>query len=660
MKKTKIYNSPITGLILSLLVNILFIFVLVNIGDFVSVSKKGFIILLSVISLLALLVNGLFVVGFAYKNSFVRRTFVIFSTVIILVFGFSVYYTSRLNKGLGNIIDKELEEVIDYSFVTIDPGQSTANLTGDNTIGFVEGDTEFNSSVEKEITLFSSTVQVVKYENYDQLFESMLDFEELDVAILPKKYQILLQDLPEEAQEMMDDSRVIHDFNIKVQTEARDVAKVLEEPFTILMMGLNDNLADSIILATVNPQTLNVTMTSIGRDSYIPIACYPNQASDKLNHARGRSRQCIIDTIENFLDVDIDFYFETDFYALVKVVDVLGGVEIESPITFGGSLPKENEPGFHEITIREGKYVMNGNEVITFARERYHFGNGDFQRQLNQQYVIKQVAGKMFEESKKNIDTPIKVLEAAEDNISMNLSVKNEISPLLGYAINNIAASPVGAIETFNIHSTQIQAAIGNVGRMSVILPYENSVRDIKAMIKENLSTEIKAPAKESFSFSMNHPFKWSDGIEGKTYYGGATISSSVPVEEETSEEDYVNVPSFNGMTQSEILSWGQRNGIKINVTIVDYEPQYEAGQVIFQSSEGEVIKPELINVTIVGEAQSETGPEEGGGSNGSGEPGDGSDNGGDTGDGDIDEGGTDEGGTGEDGTDDSDSDALE
>ncbi|WZU01470.1 LCP family protein [Erysipelothrix sp. D19-032] len=108
------------------------------------------------------------------------------------------------------------------------------------------------------------------------------------------------------------------------------------------MLGNNDNLSDSIILATFNPNTMKATMTSVPRDSYVPIACYPGQTFDKINHSRGISRECMIDTVENFLDVDIDFYFETDFYALEKIVDALGGLDIESPLQFAGSFPIEN------------------------------------------------------------------------------------------------------------------------------------------------------------------------------------------------------------------------------------------------------------------------------------------------------------------------------
>lgn len=119
-KRTKFYNSPLVGFILSLFVNILFLFVLINLGDYLSISRKGFVIAVSAISVFALLVNLLFIWGFAYRKSTVRKVFVIISSLLILGFGFTVYFTNRLNKGIDALIDQDNEELLDYSFVTLD------------------------------------------------------------------------------------------------------------------------------------------------------------------------------------------------------------------------------------------------------------------------------------------------------------------------------------------------------------------------------------------------------------------------------------------------------------------------------------------------------------------------------------------------------------
>lgn len=605
MKRAKFYNSPVVGIILSLIVNILFVFVLINIGDYLSVSKKGFVIVVSSISLLALFVNGLFIWGFAYRNKFVRKSFVIFSSILVLIFGLAISYTYRLNRGLGNLIDKDNHEFINYSFVTVDEAIGLDNFVADDKIAYVEGDLEFNEAVEAEIAKYSTAIQVVRYERYEDLLKDLIEEETLNVAVLPQRFTSFAEGMSDKAKEQLEETFVIHNFNIKVQNEELGSAKVLEEPFSILLTGINGNLSDSIILATINPKTLDVTMTSIARDSFVPISCYPGQSYDKINHSRGRSRQCLTDTIENLLDIEIDFFIETDFYALVKITDVLGGLELESPVAFGGSLPKEDNPNeYHEVFIQKGKQHMNGYQVITFARERHHFGSGDFQRQLNQQYVIKELASKIFTESRKNVDTIIRVIRAAEDNIVMNLSIEKDISPLLGLAINNISASPVGAIDTFNIRSTQLQGTSEMINGVSYMIPYEKSLRDIKAMLKQNLSGDIATPQKESFDFSMNHPYDYGNGVKLGNYYGTSTITDP---SEHQKEPETVNIPDFTTMSLDEIKSWANKYGIELGITEITvghpaYNDHYTDGQIIYQSVDpGETDGyPEYMEVSIV------------------------------------------------------------
>lgn len=62
-----------------------------------------------------------------------------------------------------------------------------------------------------------------------------------------------------------------------------------------------NNRSDALMLASFNPLSMQVTLTSIARDSYVPIACYAGKSEDKITHARVRSRQCTIDTVEDLM-----------------------------------------------------------------------------------------------------------------------------------------------------------------------------------------------------------------------------------------------------------------------------------------------------------------------------------------------------------------------
>ena len=125
----------------------------------------------------------------------------------------------------------------------------------------------------------------------------------------------------------------MHNFNrtLTIRTEQGSDKDVTKEPFTVLIIGVDDDRSDALMLATVNPGSMTVLLTSIPRDSYVPIACYTNQKSDKINNSRVRGRQCTIDTVKQLLDVDVDFYFESNFHGIIEIVDALGGVIIDNP-----------------------------------------------------------------------------------------------------------------------------------------------------------------------------------------------------------------------------------------------------------------------------------------------------------------------------------------
>lgn len=588
MKQRKFINSPITGIVMSLIVNILTILLLINLGDFVSVSKRIFVMIVSAIILMALLVNGLFILGYGYRRNFFRKLFVGLSVLIIIAMGITAFYISRFSNSLDALIDTENVEKLDYHFVTVDETISLNTMGAEHTIGYVGVDAIFNGNIDEEISKHSSTVQIVEYDSYRDLMDDFLLGESVDVAILPSQFMSYAETMDEDSQDRLLHAEILHTFNVQIQGDKTANAKVLEDPFSVLFIGVNENLADSIILATINPKTLHVTMTSIARDSYVPISCYRGVVYDKINHSRSMSRNCLIETVEDLFDIDIDFFFETDFYALVKIVDVLGGLEIESPISFGGSLPKEDNPReFHEIHVPAGKNLLNGYQVITFARERAHFLDGDFQRQLNQQYVIKELANKIISESRSNVETLIKVLQAAENNIVMNLSVNRDISPLLGLVLNNIMASPVDAMNTFVIQNTQIYGTTPTIRGMSVVVPYRYSLEDNKTIIHNNLSGIIHEPEANPFAFSLNRPYKFDVDTDIYQYLGTPlSIDTSLYPEPEPEpkpepEPETYTLPFFIDMTLDEARNWADNNGVTMEIEWVSGETE---NKIIWQS----------------------------------------------------------------------------
>lgn len=102
----------------------------------------------------------------------------------------------------------------------------------------------------------------------------------------------------------------------------------IDKPFTMLVMGIDSTAntlsknatgnGDALMLVTFNPKTLNATIFSIPRDTYVPIACFENQKENKITHAAWNGENCMIKTIENLTDINIDYYVKINFQGVVK------------------------------------------------------------------------------------------------------------------------------------------------------------------------------------------------------------------------------------------------------------------------------------------------------------------------------------------------------
>ena len=178
----------------------------------------------------------------------------------------------------------------------------------------------------------------------------------------------------------------------KVENTASDI-NVTKKPFVCYISGVdsrggvNENSRSDVnLLVTVNPNNGQILMTSIPRDYYVELANCGKK--DKLTHsALYGGTDNSVKTIEDFLDINIDFYARVDFQSVIQLVDALGGIDIYSDKAF---IPYTD----HGIKIPEGNVHMNGRMALAFARERYTYKSGDQHRTENQQAVLQAIIKK--------------------------------------------------------------------------------------------------------------------------------------------------------------------------------------------------------------------------------------------------------------------------
>jgi LCP family protein required for cell wall assembly len=174
---------------------------------------------------------------------------------------------------------------------------------------------------------------------------------------------------------------------------------------TVLVMGLdyrdweagNYPRTDSMILLTLDPLSKTAGMLSIPRDMWVNI---PNYGYNKINTAYylaeanrlpGGGPALAVATVESFIGVPINYYAQIDFGAFERIIDEIGGVQLEvkEEITID-PIGKNNTR-----VLGPGPHLLMGPEALAYARARYTEG-GDFDRAARQQQVAMAILNRVF------------------------------------------------------------------------------------------------------------------------------------------------------------------------------------------------------------------------------------------------------------------------
>lgn len=154
------------------------------------------------------------------------------------------------------------------------------------------------------------------------------------------------------------------------------------EPLAFLLMGVDAREADSgrtdtMIVLTVNPEKNSMKMLSIPRDTLTELIGHG--VDDKINHAYAFGGAAMsIDTVENFLDIPIDYFVTINMEGFKEIVDSLGGVTVDNDFAFTHS-------GY---TFNEGEIFLDGEEALEYTRMRFEDPRGDFGRNDRQRKIV--------------------------------------------------------------------------------------------------------------------------------------------------------------------------------------------------------------------------------------------------------------------------------
>ncbi|CEJ72925.1 cell envelope-like transcriptional attenuator domain-containing protein [[Clostridium] sordellii] len=244
--------------------------------------------------------------------------------------------------------------------------------------------------------------------------------------------------------------------------EAKQEALKNEKSMNIALFGLDrrskeeKSRADSIMVANINFETKTINLVSILRDTLVDIK---GHGKDKLNHSYAYGGpELSMETINSNFDLDINKYVSVDFFSLAKVIDIIGGVDIDLKDYEANQINQNlNEINGIEKLPKETDYIqgsglknLNGRQAVAYCRIRKE-GNGDYERTQRQRNVLKAILLKYEKlDSGKRFEVGMEMMSQVNTNIPINdiKDLQNKILSDKDFTINQHMIPFEGSFET--------------------------------------------------------------------------------------------------------------------------------------------------------------------------------------------------------------------
>ena len=378
-------------------------------------------------------------------------------------------FTSRLN-ATSNYSNYSMSVAVlaDSPIDNISQVTSVMGPTGTDKDNIQQLMNDLKASQNKELTVEESSSYLAAYKSLlagdtkaiilNSVFENIIESEYPDYASKIKKiYTKELTKTVETPKDVKGDSFNVYISGIDTYGPISSVSR-----------------SDVNIIMTVNRETKKILLTTTPRDSYVPIADGGNNQKDKLTHAGIYGVDASIHTLENLYGIDLNYYARLNFTSFLKLIDLLGGVDVHNDQDFTSLHGKFHFP--------VGNVHLDSEQALGFVRERYSLADGDRDRGRNQQKVIVAILQKLTStEALKNYDSIIKGLQ---DSIQTNMPLETMM---------NLVNAQLESGGTYKINSQDLKGT-GRMDLPSYAMPEsslymmeisDSSLESVKAAIND-------------------------------------------------------------------------------------------------------------------------------------------------------------------------------
>lgn len=425
------------------------------------------------------LLAGLMGLVMTRKNMIVSHIGKVISVILSILLIVVSINVEKSTSVLQNITDSD-SQVIRLNVIVMK--DSTVSKVSDLSGMDIEYSTSGTAQMEDGLDQLKEEVDNATYSEIDNVTDLADDLYEgtTDAIFVNEAYTSLLEETHET---FSTDTRIVYTIDIKDEVEnfAKE-ANVTNESFNIFISGIDTtgpvstiSRSDVNMVVTVNPVSKEILMTSIPRDYYVTLANMGQK--DKLTHAGLGGVENSVRTVEDFLDIEINYYVKVNFTSLIKMVDALGGIDVESPVSF-----TTLHGGYY---IQKGMNHLNGQEALGFVRERYALSGGDNDRVKNQQRVLAAMIEKAMSPS--ILTNYGSVMDSISGSFETNMS-SSDITSLIKMQLNDFASWKITQIQLEGTGTNMTGGAYMPGSSLYYMLPNEESVNSCKAQIESTMA----------------------------------------------------------------------------------------------------------------------------------------------------------------------------
>lgn len=419
---------------------------------FVGILFKIDLLPFKYMALIIFLLAALWLIAYATQKRHKRRALPgkVLSVFMIILLAIGSFYLAKMNGAFNAVTGGSYK--VDSIVVAVlkDDSAETIEDAKDYSFGIqtaVGGD-GINQAIQVINTELKDSIATTEYANMQELAVSLQDGS-VDAIIYNEGYVGMLEEVFENYEGSI---KVIYRHEIKTELQTSTIQKefsITEDTFSVYLSGIDvygaietNSRSDVNIIATVNPETRQILLTTTPRDFYVPIPGVSNGQKDKLTHAGIYGVDASMAALESLYETEIPFYARINFTSLIDIVDVLGGVDVYSEYEFTTS---------YGSYVKQGMNHFNGKQALEFARERKNVPGGDNQRGKNQQAVIVAMIKKMI--SPAILTKASGIIDSVSGNVETNMS-QDHIQSLIKMQLNEGGS--------WNIYSVAATGTDGN------------------------------------------------------------------------------------------------------------------------------------------------------------------------------------------------------